>query len=305
MQKERLVIIGSGPAGLTAAIYAARANLKPLVISGSLPGGLLTQTSEVENFPGFIEGINGFELMSQMQQQAERLETRIEYDQIDKVELTDGKGQTLYLSSGSVIVADALIVATGASPRYLGLANEERLCNHGVSACATCDGAFYKNVPVVVLGGGDTAMEEATFLTNFASKVYLIHRREGFRASPVMVERARKNPKIEMILNAVVEDVLGEKSVEGVVVRNTVDNTVKTIACQGYFAALGHTPNTALVRDYLDLDAAGYIIINNNSKTKLAGVFAAGDCADPVYRQAITAAGMGCRAAMDAIKYLE
>ncbi len=305
MQKERLVIIGSGPAGLTAAIYAARANLKPLVISGSLPGGLLTQTSEVENFPGFVEGINGFELMSQMQQQAERLETRIEYDQIDKVELTDGKGQTLYLSNGNVIQADALIVATGASPRYLGLANEERLRNHGVSACATCDGAFYKNVPVVVLGGGDTAMEEATFLTKFASKVYLIHRREGFRASPVMVERARKNPKIEMILNAVVEDVLGEKSVTGVVVRNTVDNTVKTIECQGYFAALGHTPNTALVRDYLDLDAAGYIIINNNSKTKLAGVFAAGDCADPVYRQAITAAGMGCRAAMDAIKYLE
>jgi len=305
MQKERLVIIGSGPAGLTAAIYAARANLKPLVISGSLPGGLLTQTSEVENFPGFVEGINGFELMNRMQQQAERLETRIEYDQIDKVELTDGKGQTLYLSGGNVIQADALIVATGASPRYLGLANEERLRNHGVSACATCDGAFYKNVPVVVLGGGDTAMEEATFLTNFASKVYLIHRREGFRASPVMVERARKNPKIEMILNAVVEDVLGDKSVTGVVVRNTVDNTVKTIECQGYFAALGHIPNTALVRDFLDLDAAGYIIINNNSKTKLAGVFAAGDCADPVYRQAITAAGMGCRAAMDAIKYLD
>jgi len=305
MQKERLVIIGSGPAGLTAAIYAARANLKPLVISGSLPGGLLTQTSEVENFPGFVEGINGFELMSQMQQQAERLETRIEYDQIDKVELTDGKEQTLYLSSGNVIKADALIVATGASPRYLGLANEERLRNHGVSACATCDGAFYKNVPVVVLGGGDTAMEEATFLTKFASKVYLIHRREGFRASPVMVERAQKNPKIEMILNAVVEDVLGEKSVTGVVVRSTVDNTVKTIECQGYFAALGHIPNTTFVRDYLDLDAAGYIVIGNNSKTKLAGVFAAGDCADPVYRQAISAAGMGCRAAMDAIKYLE
>ena len=205
MQKEKLVIVGSGPAGYTAAIYAARANLNPLLYSGMLPGGLLTQTTEVENFPGFPEGVQGFDLVTAMQAQAERFGTRIEYDAVEKFELTDGGIQKLILPSGDVVETEALIIATGASPRYLGLPNEERLRNHGVSACATCDGAFFKDVPVVVVGGGDSAMEEATFLARFASKVYVVHRRDELRASPIMAERARANPKIEFVWSSVVE----------------------------------------------------------------------------------------------------
>lgn len=306
MQKEKLVIVGSGPAGYTAAIYAARANLNPLLYSGMLPGGLLTQTTEVENFPGFPEGVQGFDLVTAMQAQAERFGTRIEYDAVEKFELTDGGIQKLILPSGDVVETEALIIATGASPRYLGLPNEERLRNHGVSACATCDGAFFKDVPVVVIGGGDSAMEEATFLARFASKVYVVHRRDELRASPIMAERARANPKIEFVWSSVVEDILGQESVEGIRVKSLKTGETSEIACKGYFAALGHIPNTAPFKEFIQLDEHGFVVLSgDSSRTTLAGVFAAGDCADPHYRQAITAAGMGCKAGMDAERYLE
>ncbi len=306
MQKEKLVIVGSGPAGYTAAIYAARANLNPLLYSGMLPGGLLTQTTEVENFPGFPEGVQGFDLVTAMQAQAERFGTRIEYDAVEKFELTDGGIQKLILPSGDVVETEALIIATGASPRYLGLPNEERLRNHGVSACATCDGAFFKDVPVVVVGGGDSAMEEATFLTRFASKVYVVHRRDELRASPIMAERARANPKIEFVWSSVVEDILGQESVEGIRVKSLKTGATSEIACKGYFAALGHIPNTAPFKEFIQLDEHGFVVLSgDSSRTTLAGIFAAGDCADPHYRQAITAAGMGCKAGMDAERYLE
>lgn len=306
MQKEKLVIVGSGPAGYTAAIYAARANLNPLLYSGMLPGGLLTQTTEVENFPGFPENVLGFDLVTAMQAQAERFGTRIEYDAVEKFELTDGGIQKLILPSGDVVETEALIIATGASPRYLGLPNEERLRNHGVSACATCDGAFFKDVPVVVIGGGDSAMEEATFLTRFASKVYVVHRRDELRASPIMAERARTNPKIEFVWSSVVEDILGQESVEGIRVKSLKTGATSEIACKGYFAALGHIPNTAPFKEFIQLDEHGFVVLSgDSSRTTLAGVFAAGDCADPHYRQAITAAGMGCKAGMDAERYLE
>ena len=306
MQKEKLVIVGSGPAGYTAAIYAARANLNPLLYSGMLPGGLLTQTTEVENFPGFPESVLGFDLVTAMQAQAERFGTRIEYDAVEKFELTDGGIQKVILPSGDVVETEALIIATGASPRYLGLPNEERLRNHGVSACATCDGAFFKDVPVVVIGGGDSAMEEATFLTRFASKVYVVHRRDELRASPIMAERARANPKIEFVWSSVVEDILGQESVEGIRVKSLKTGETSEIACKGYFAALGHIPNTAPFKEFIQLDEHGFVVLSgDSSRTTLAGVFAAGDCADPHYRQAITAAGMGCKAGMDAERYLE
>ena len=306
MQKEKLVIVGSGPAGYTAAIYAARANLNPLLYSGMLPGGLLTQTTEVENFPGFPESVLGFDLVTAMQAQAERFGTRIEYDAVEKFELTDGGIQKLILPSGDVVETEALIIATGASPRYLGLPNEERLRNHGVSACATCDGAFFKDVPVVVIGGGDSAMEEATFLTRFASKVYVVHRRDELRASPIMAERARANPKIEFVWSSVVEDILGQESVEGIRVKSLKTGETAEIACKGDFAALGHIPNTAPFKEFIQLDEHGFVVLSgDSSRTTLAGVFAAGDCADPHYRQAITAAGMGCKAGMDAERYLE
>ncbi|MBR2508723.1 MAG: thioredoxin-disulfide reductase [Lentisphaeria bacterium] len=306
MEKERLVIIGCGPAGLTAAIYAARASLAPLVISGQLPGGLLTQTSEVENFPGFEDGVNGYELMDKMDKQAKRFGARVIFDQVSSVSFTDGGVQTLKLMSGKEIEAEAVIIAAGATPRWLGLESEERLKNRGVSACATCDGAFYRNMDVVVAGGGDSAMEEANFLTKFASKVYLVHRRDEFRASPIMVDRARNNPKIEIVTNAVIDEILGEKEVEGVAVHDVKTMEKRVISCKGFFAALGHIPATGLYKDFIETDEKGYIVLKNGrSETSLKGVFAAGDCADPVYRQAIHAAGMGCAAGMDAVKYLE
>ncbi len=305
MEKEKLIIIGSGPAGLTAAIYAARAELKPLLLAGEMPGGLLTQTSEVENFPGFPEGINGSELMSRMQQQAERFGVRVEYEQVDSVTLSDGGPQRLRLADGRELEAEALIVSTGAAPRYLGLPSEEKFRNRGVSACATCDGAFFRDVPVVVVGGGDSAAEEATFLTRFASKVYLIHRRHELRASKIMVDRVLANPKIEVVWDSIVEEITGDKELDGVRVRNVVTGAERRIDCRGYFAALGHVPNTALFKGVLELDEQGFIrLFENSSRTSLRGVFAAGDCADHVYRQAITAAGMGCCAAIDAERYL-
>ncbi|MBP5530689.1 MAG: thioredoxin-disulfide reductase [Lentisphaeria bacterium] len=303
---EKLVIIGNGPAGLTAAIYASRANLRPVVYSGSMPGGLLTMTTTVENFPGFPDGAGGFDLVMAMQAQAEKFGARIEYDTVDRVELSDGGVQKLILENGDTVEAEALIFATGASPRYLGLAAEERLRGHGVSACATCDGAFYKDVPVVVVGGGDSAMEEALFLTRFASAVHVVHRRDELRASPVMAERAMKNPKIEFHWSCAVRDILGAEEVEGVLLEDLKTGARSERPCKGYFSALGHIPNTVLVKDQLDTDEKGYLKVEGaTSLTKLAGVFAAGDCCDPRYRQAITAAASGCRAAMDAEKYLE
>jgi thioredoxin reductase (NADPH) len=306
LSKEKLVIIGSGAAGLTAAIYASRANLNPVVLAGSLPGGLLTQTSDVENFPGFPEAVNGFDLMMKMQEQAEHFGTRIVQESVTAVTLTAGGPQRLTLSSGDELEAEALIIATGATPRWMELESEQRLKNLGVSACATCDGAFFRDVPVVVVGGGDTAMEEALFLTKFAASVTLIHRRDEFRASRIMVERAKQHPKIKFILNAQVIEVLGQKQVEGVKVRDVKSGAETTIPCSGYFAALGHVPSTALFSGMISMNANGYIELNNNSSsTSMDGVFAAGDCADHVYRQAITAAGMGCRAAIDAERWLE
>ena len=305
MQQENLVIIGSGPAGWTAGIYASRANLNPLLLAGLMPGGLLMQTSEVENFPGFPKVINGFELMDNMQQQAERFQTRIEYDVVESVRFTDGGTQYIKTAGGLEIEAKAVIISTGASPRWLGIPSEAKYRNHGVSACATCDGAFYKDVPVAVIGGGDSAMEEALFLTRFASKVYVIHRRRELRASRIMAERAMQHPKIEFIWDSVVEEITGDDSVRAVRVKNLQTGAVNEIACEGVFAALGHVPNTELFKGIIPLDEKGYIILDGaTSRTALRGVFAAGDCADPHYRQAITAAAMGCRAAIDAERYL-
>jgi len=301
-----LVIIGSGAAGLTAAIYAARANLKPLVISGVLPGGLLTQTTDVENYPGFPEAINGFELMDLFRRQAERFGTEFVSDTVNAADLKDGGPQRITLGSGEVVEARALIIATGASPRWMGLPSEDRLKTHGVSACATCDGAFYRGVPVVVVGGGDTAMEEACFLTRFASLVTIIHRRDAFRASKIMADRALNNPKIAVKWNSQVTEVLGDTEVTGVKIKNVQTGAEEVVPCQGYFAALGHQPNTGIFKGMVTMNDAGFIEVKNNSSyTNIDGVFAAGDCADHVYRQAITAAGMGCRAAIDASRWLE
>ncbi|MBE6380125.1 MAG: thioredoxin-disulfide reductase [Lentisphaerae bacterium] len=302
---EKLVIIGSGPAGLTAAVYAARANLNPLLIAGNLPGGLLTQTSEVENFPGFPDGINGFELMMNMQTQAEKFGVRIEINTVESVKFSDGGDQIITLDSGETVTARSVIVATGASPRWLGLESEERLKNCGVSACATCDGAFFTDMDVVVAGGGDSAMEEALFLTKFAKSVTVVHRRNELRASKIMAERAMNHEKINFVWNSQIVEVLGDKEVTGIKVRSNADGQEQVIPCQGLFVALGHSPQTELVKGQLELDEAGYIKLQcNTSMTNLKGVFAAGDCADPRYRQAITAAAAGCRAAIDAERYL-
>jgi len=302
---ENIVIIGCGAAGLTAAIYAARANLEPVVITGSLPGGLLTQTTDVENYPGFPDAVNGFDLMFKFQQQAERFGTKMVNDTVTDAELVDGGPHKLTLGSGDVIETKSLIIATGASPRWLGLESEDRLKNHGVSACATCDGAFYRDVPVVVIGGGDTAMEEANFLTKFASKVTVIHRRDKLRASKIMAERALSNDKIEFCWDSVVEEVLGTDSVEGIRVKNLKTGDTTVIDCEGYFSALGHVPSTQIFAGVIDMDDKGFINLKaGSSYTNVAGVFGAGDCADAVYRQAITASGMGCKAAIDAERWL-
>lgn len=307
MEKRQLVIIGSGAAGLTAAIYAARANLSPMLIAGVLPGGLLTQTSDVENFPGFPEAVNGFELMFKFQQQAERFGTQILNETVNAVKLKNGGPQEISLSGGTTIEAAALIIATGSSPKWLGLDSEKKFMNRGVSACATCDGAFFRGVPVVVTGGGDTAMEEALFLTRFASKVYVVHRRDQLRASKIMADRAMNNPKIEFVWSSQIEEILGDSDVSAVRIKNLLNGEEKTIDCKGYFAALGHNPNTKVFQNSgLKMDEAGYIELEGaSSLTNIAGVFAAGDCADHVYRQAITAAGMGARSAIDAARYLE
>jgi len=304
---ETLTIIGTGPAGLTAAIYAARANLNPLLLAGSLPGGQLTQTTDIENYPGFPDAISGFELMDAFQKQAERFGARIQNELVEKSELTSAGPQKLHLSSGDVIESRAVIIATGASARSLGIPSEDPLRNKGVSYCATCDGAFFREVPIVVVGGGDSALEEAMFLTRFASKVILVHRRDELRGSKIMRERAFANPKIEFCWNSTVEEVLdvAQDKVTAVVVKNKLSGELSTIECGAVFVAIGHVPNTAPFKGQIEIEDTGYIKLQgDSSRTNVEGVFAAGDCADHTYRQAITAAGMGCRAAIDAERWL-
>ena len=302
----KVVIVGSGPAGLTAAIYAARANLEPLVIEGIQPGGQLTTTTEVENFPGFEHGIQGPALMDVTRKQAQRFGTEIVVDTVTDVE-TKSHPFTLTLESAGKVPADAVIVASGASAKYLGLESEKKLLGYGVSACATCDGFFFRGKEVVVVGGGDTAMEESSFLTKFCTKVTLVHRRSEFRASKIMIQRARANPKIEILLDTVVEEILGEAAtgVKGVRLRNTKTGAVKTLSVSGYFAAIGHQPNTDLFKGKLEMNDVGYLRIQHPStKSSVEGIFAAGDVADFVYRQAVSAAGEGCKAAIDAERWL-
>jgi thioredoxin reductase (NADPH) len=303
---EKVVIIGTGCAGLTAALYTARANLEPLVLTGTMPGGLLTTTSIVENFPGFPEGIDGYELMTRMQKQAERFGAKVKFATVESVDLTH-KPLKLVVD-GDPVETQTLIIATGAGHRHLGLHSEHLLDKKGVTYCATCDGALpmFRNQPLVVVGGGDSACEEATYLTRFGSTVYLIHRRDTLRASKVMAARTLTNPKIKMVWNSVVTEVLDVKQdkVTGVRVKNTHTNTENVIDCAGVFVAIGHTPNTQLFKGIISMDENGYIIPQRGTETNVSGVFVAGDCSDHVYRQAITAAGQGCAAAIDAERYL-
>lgn len=302
---EDVIILGTGAAGLTAAIYAARANLNPLVLDGLQPGGQLTTTTEVENFPGFPEGVDGTELMNRMRAQAERFGARFQYNLVEKADFS-GSPLKLVLDDGKTLETRTLIIATGASAKYVGLPNEQKLIGRGVTSCATCDGAFYKNVPVAVVGGGDTAMEEANFLTRFASTVYLIHRRHEFRASKIMSQRALENPKIKVIWNTVVEDVLdvAKNEVTGLKLKNVKTGETSLLDVKALFVAIGHQPNTAPFTGLLTMDERGYLI-TTNTRTNVAGVFAAGDVQDPNYRQAITAAGSGCMAALEAERFLE
>ena len=302
---ENVVILGTGPAGLTAAIYAARANLKPLCVEGTQPGGQLTITNDVENYPGFPDGIQGPELMNLTRKQAERFGTRFAQGDVQKVDLSKAP-YVLSLADGSQVVTKTLIIATGASAKWLGLPNEKRLSGRGVSACATCDGFFFRKQDIAIVGGGDTCMEEANYLTRFASSVTVIHRRDSFRASKVMVDRTLSNPKIKVIWDTGVEDVLGADEVTGVRLKNLKTGDLHDLAVTGLFIAIGHTPNTHLFNGQLDFNESGYLLVHpGTSKTKIPGVFAAGDVADHVYRQAVTAAGTGCMAAIDAERYLE
>jgi thioredoxin reductase (NADPH) len=297
------IIIGSGPAGLTAAVYAARAELKPVVIAGQNPGGQLMTTTEVENFPGFPEGILGPELMSNMMKQAERFGTTILQENVTTVDFS--QQPFAVTTDKQTLHAKTVIVATGAEANWLNLPGEQRLRGKGVSACATCDGFFFKDKDVVVVGGGDSAMEEATFLTKFAKSVTLIHRRAEFKASKIMVARAQENPKITMVLDTTVVDVLGENSVTGVRVKNNATGEERDIPAQGYFAAIGHTPATKLFAAAgLETNGSGYLIAKQFTESNVPGVFLAGDVHDHRYRQAITAAGAGCMAALDVEKYL-
>ena len=300
---ERLIIIGSGPAGLTAAIYAARANLAPLVFAGHQYGGQLMLTTEVENYPGFPNGIMGPELMETFRAQAERFGAKIENVDVVKVDFT--KRPLRVWTDEREYQAESVVVATGASARWLGIPGEERLRGQGVSSCATCDGAFFRDRRIAVVGGGDSAMEEALFLTRFGSKVTVVHRRDTLRASKIMAQRALNHPKIEFIWNAAVEEVKGEFKVESLVVRDLSTGTSFDLEADAMFVAIGHDPNTAIFRDQLELDKQGYLVSRDGVRTAIEGVFVAGDVYDHRYRQAVTAAGMGCKASMEAEKYLE
>ena len=299
----KLVIIGSGPAGLTAAIYAARANLEPVVLAGSAPGGQLMLTSDVENYPGFPDGIQGPDLMAAFRAQAERFGTRIFDVDIDRVDFSSRPFRIW--ARGTEYRAQSVIVATGASALWLGLDSETRLRGRGVSACATCDGFFFKDREIAVVGGGDTAFEEAIYLTRFATKVHLLHRRDTFRASKIMVERALEHPKIEVHPNVAVEEVLGEEKVHGVRLRDTVSGEREDLPVEGLFIAIGYQPNTEAFRDWLEVDEKGYLVVHDETGSRVDGVFIAGDVHDHRYRQAVTAAADGCKAAIDAERWLE
>ena len=303
---KKVIIIGSGPAGLTAAVYAARANLEPLVFEGSQPGGQLTITTDVENFPGFPDGIMGPELMDHMRKQAVRFGATCEYKTVTKTDFSDNPFK-IWVNDDEY-TADTIIISTGASARLLGLDSEKELMGYGVSACATCDGFFFKEKEVLVVGGGDSAAEEAIFLTKFASKVTIVHRRDEFRASKIMADRVLNNEKIDIMWNSAVEDIHGAKDtgVTGVKIKDTISGDLKDVSCDGIFMAIGHVPNTNIFKGQIDLDEKGYITTQpDTTNTNVSGVFACGDVQDQVYRQAITAAGTGCMSAIDAERWLE
>jgi len=299
----KLLIVGSGPAGLTAAIYAARANLEPIVLAGSTPGGQLMLTSDVENYPGFPEGVQGPDLMNLFRAQAERFGTQIVDVDIDRVDLSERPFRVW--ARGVEYRGQALVVATGASAMWLGLDSETRLRGRGVSACATCDGFFFRDKEIAVVGGGDTAFEEASYLTRFATKVHMLHRRDEFRASRIMVDRAKRDPKIEIHTNTAVDEVLGDEKVNGLRLSDTVTGEQRVMPAEGVFIAIGHKPNTEAFRDWLEVDAKGYLVVRDKTNSKIEGVFIAGDVHDHRYRQAVTAAGDGCMAAIDAERWLE
>ena len=299
----KMLIIGSGPAGLTAAIYAARASLEPIVLAGSTPGGQLMLTSEVENFPGFPEGIDGPELMARMRQQAERFGTLMVDVDIDRVDFSARPFRVF--ARGAEFQAESVILAAGASALWLNLESEQRLRGRGVSACATCDGFFFRDREIAVVGGGDSAMEEANYLTKFASKVHLLHRRDAFRASKIMIDRTYNHPKIDVHMNTEVAEVLGSTKVEGLRLRDTRDGSESEMPMEGLFVAIGHKPNTDVFKDWLEVDEKGYLVAHDHTASRIPGVFIAGDVQDHRYRQAITAAADGCRAAIDAERWLE